>query len=62
MVQQAKAYGMTPGKYNLITHVLGQTIGNQEDADTFMSISVHDLMKALKEKKHPEKTNNGKGN
>jgi hypothetical protein len=62
MVQQAKAYGMTPGKYNLVTHVLGQTIGSQADADMYMNMSVRDLMKALKEKKHPEKTNNGKGN
>jgi hypothetical protein len=62
MVQQAKAYGMTPGKYNLVTHVLGQTIGSQEDADMYMNMSVRDLMKAYKEKKHPEKTNNGKGN
>lgn len=64
MVQQAKAYGMTPGKYNLVTHVLGQTIGSQADADLYMNMSVHDLMKALKEKKNPNagKNNNGKGN
>lgn len=64
MVQQAKAYGMTPGKYNLVTHVLGQTIGSQADADLYMNMSVHDLMKALKEKKNPNagKKNNGKGN
>jgi len=62
MVQSAKAFGMTPGKYNLITHVLGLTIESQADADMYMDISVHDLMKTYKEKKNPGKENNGKGN
>ena len=43
MVQSAKALGMTPGKYNLITKHLGESV-NADNVDEYLNTSVKDLM------------------
>ncbi|HSW36735.1 MAG TPA: anti-sigma factor domain-containing protein [Candidatus Limnocylindrales bacterium] len=44
MVQQAKGWGLTPGKYNIITNLLGIPIESQEEADGYIATPVRDLM------------------
>ena len=44
MVQAAKGWGMTPGKYNIITNLLGETIDSQEEADDYINTPVRELM------------------
>lgn len=42
-VREAKNFGMTPGKYNLVTHLLGESV-DADNAETFRNRSVNDLM------------------
>lgn len=61
MVQQAKAWGMTPGKYNIVTHLLKYTISSQADADNYTNMSVKDLMDIYHQNKDAANNRNDKG-
>lgn len=50
MVQDARAWGMSPGKYNLVTNVLGIEINTQEEADQYINTPVRDLMQQYNQK------------
>jgi hypothetical protein len=50
MVQEANAWGMTPGKYNLVTNLLGIPITTQEEADKYIDTPVRDLMQQYNQK------------
>jgi hypothetical protein len=52
-VQTAKDLGMTPGKYNLITKHLGETV-NESNIEEYNQTSVKDLMSEFTAKKQAE--------
>lgn len=52
-VQTAKNLGMTPGKYNLITKHLGETV-NESNIEEYNQTSVKDLMSEFTAKKQAE--------
>jgi hypothetical protein len=58
MVQLAKEAGITPGKYNIITNLLGEELGDNADE------SIKDLMARVKANKglRENQGSNGKGN
>ena len=43
MVESAREFGMTPGKYNLITKLLGETV-NVDNMEAYQEEAVKDLM------------------
>jgi len=43
MVAAAKGFGLTPGKYNLITNLIGESV-NPDNVDDYLAISIKDLM------------------
>ncbi|MDD3867690.1 MAG: hypothetical protein PHX55_08775 [Eubacteriales bacterium] len=51
MVQAAKDAGMTPGKYNLVTRLMDETIG-ADNAETYRNRSVKELMVEFAEAQH----------
>jgi len=61
MVQKAKAWGMTPGRYNIVTNLLKDTISSQTDADQYMNMSVKDLMVIYHANKDAANLNNDQG-
>jgi len=48
-VQDAKDWDLTPGKYNIITNVLGQTV-DERNVDKYKEMTVKQLMETYKEK------------
>ena len=50
MVREANDWGMTPGKYNLVTNLLGIPITTQEEADKYINTPVRDLMQQYNQK------------
>ena len=50
MVQAAKEFGMTPGRYNIITRLLGEDV-DTENVEEYKNRSVRDLMSQFTESK-----------
>lgn len=50
MVQAARQFAMTPGKYNIITRLLGETV-DQDNYEEYNNLSVKDLMARFTETK-----------
>ena len=63
MVQEAKTWGLNPGRYNIITKHLGIVIESQEEADYFSDVPIKDLMAIYTSTKgQMDKENNDQGN